>query len=194
MRQPGRIWVRGSLAAGASLILLVAGLSAGRPAASASDTSATTTAQVTAAVTAGSFIGAPSMASPVTWCCASSTLSGLTATGQASVHGESTQSRDTAIAQAVTDATDQATTAAKAAGLSLGKIVELQVSASGYSCPYPLEAGAARSTGATVCQPNGCTQSDTGVACPASTPGAPSTLAPISVESFATVTVTWAIG
>jgi hypothetical protein len=194
MRQRGRIWVRVAVAAGASLILLVAGVSGGRPAATASNQSRTAIAQVTAAsATAGSSIGTPSMA-PIGWCCPGSTPSGLTVTGQASVHGQSTQSRDAAIAEAVTDATDQATTAAKAAGLSLGKIVDLQVSASGYAYPYPLEAGGTGSTGAPMCRPSGCSQSGSGVACPASTPCAPSTVVPIQVESFATVTITWAIG
>lgn len=193
MRQRGRIWVRVASAAGASLVLLIAGVSAARPAASASNQAGTAAARVTAASVSVPPIGAPSMASQVTWCCPGSTPSGLTATGQASVHGQGTQSRDAAIAQAVTDATDQAATAAKAAGIDLGKIVELQVSASGYPYPYPLEAGGVGSTGATACRQSGCFQSGSGVACPASAPCPPST-APVPVESFATVTITWAIG
>jgi hypothetical protein len=75
--------------------------------------------------------------------------------------------------RAVTDATDQAATAAQAAGIDLGKIVELQVSASGYPYPYPLEAGGVGSTGATACRQSGCFQSGSGVACPASAPCPP---------------------
>jgi hypothetical protein len=116
----------------------------------------------------------------------------LTVTGQASARGQGTQARDTAITQAVSDATDQAKTAATAASLSLGKIVDLQVSAPGY--PYPLVAGAEGSSGTAVCSPGGgCSQSGSGVACPASVPCAP-TIAPVTVETFATVTITWAIG
>ena len=40
---------------------------------------------------------------PIAWCCPNGGLTGLTVTGQASVHGQGTSARDAAIAQAVAD-------------------------------------------------------------------------------------------
>ena len=70
---------------------------------------------------------------------------GLTTYGQASVKGQGTAARDAAIAKAVADATDQAKVAAAAAGLTLGKIVSLQVSSSyfGYADGIAVGSGTA---------------------------------------------------
>ena len=38
---------------------------------------------------------------PIAWCCPDGGVTGLTVTGKASVHGQGTSARDTAIAQAV---------------------------------------------------------------------------------------------
>lgn len=125
---------------------------------------------------------------PIAWCCPNGGLTGLTVTGQASVHGQGTSARDSAIAQAVADATDQAKTAAGAAGLSLGRILDLQVSAPPYAYPMGMEA-----SGSGVSPPAEGSSGGSGVACPASSPCPPIAM-PVRVESFASVTITWSIG
>ena len=65
-------------------------------------------------------------------CCSGGSVPGVTATGQATVKGAGSAIRDRAIRQAVADARDQA----EAAGVSLGQILAMQISTSGY--PYPL--------------------------------------------------------
>jgi hypothetical protein len=125
---------------------------------------------------------------PIAWCCPNGGLTGLTVTGQASVHGQGTSARDAAIAQAVADATDQAKAAAAAAGLSLGRIVDLQVSAPPYAYPMGMEA-----SGSGFSPPGGGASGGSGVACPESSP-CPPIATPVRVESFASVTITWSIG
>jgi len=125
---------------------------------------------------------------PIAWCCPNGGLTGLTVTGQASVHGQGTSARDTAIAQAIADATDQAKAAAGAAGLSLGRILSLQVSAPPYVYPTGMEA-----SDSGVSPPAEGSSGGSGVACPVSSPCPPIGM-PARVESFASVTITWSIG
>ena len=131
----------------------------------------------------------------VSICCPgyTSSGSGLTTSGQASVRGQGTAVRDTAIAKAVADATDQAEVAAKAAGITLGAIIDMQVSAP-YFAPYPMEASAVGSgvvgkTGVGMAVPVG----DPGYVSGGSAPGAPPFPTQVPVETFASVTITWSI-
>lgn len=137
--------------------------------------------------------GGPSLPSPV-WCCSAGSPPGLTVTGQATVHGTGAAARAAAVAKAVTDATDQAKAAAGAAGISLGRIVNMQVSAAYY--PYPPPMGAASGGPSPV--PGGpgtagggpaASGRSTAIACPADSPcpGYP------YASTSATVTATWAI-
>jgi hypothetical protein len=132
-------------------------------------------------------------------CCSGSGSTGLTASGEGTVQGQGTSARDEAIAKAVADATDQAKAAAKAAGITLGPIVSLQVSASGYSYPYPVIEQGGTATGKAVG-----TNTTTGVIAPIVTgvepdtgstspgaPGAPGSVGP--VQTYASVTITWSI-
>lgn len=147
---------------------------------------------------------------------------GLTTYGQASVKGQGTAARDAAIAKAIADATDQAKAAAAAAGITLGKIIDLQVSAPyfGYAegiavgggtatkgAPIPpstgMESGVATGVSSTIysgtassgagsapaagSSVGGSTVCPDGASCPVILP------APMPVETFASVTITWAI-
>jgi hypothetical protein len=212
MQQQSRPWGRAALALGAALVVLAIGSSVGGPSALASNRTGVPAAQtIEAPGSIGHAIGDRSVMAPVSWCCSGTSPSGLTVTGQASVRGQGKEARDSAITQAVADATDQAEAAAQAAGITLGKIVDLQVSSSGY--PYPMtatgSAGAAEGAGGSgtiVCRPGGCSESGGGVACPGTAACAPTaiacgdsapcptTIAPAPVETFASVTITWAIG
>jgi hypothetical protein len=125
---------------------------------------------------------------PVWWCCGTGSLKGVTATGQASLKGSSAQVRDQAIRQAVADAKQQAETAAQAAGIKLGQVIDMQISSSGF--PYPLGVGVAgTSTGEAT--------SVVGQAVPPSAPCAFGKVCPepiaVPVQTFVSVTVTWAI-
>jgi Protein of unknown function (DUF541) len=145
-----------------------------------------------------------SPAGPFSWCCPDTSSRGITATGQATVHGRGTTARDQAIAKAVTDATDQAQAAAQAAGVTLGAIQDIQISSPSYA--YPVAEGAPGfSTGAvpatvvpsgsasTSSAPGGNTSSGTAVsACPLARPC--TGLMPAQIATFATVTITWSIG
>lgn len=72
------------------------------------------------------------MAMPA-WCCGTSgVVPGLTTVGQADMDGQGQAARDAAIAAAVRDATAQANAAADAAGIQLGAIIDMQVSAMPY--------------------------------------------------------------
>ena len=116
--------------------------------------------------TVSSGIAAPA------WCCgATSSVPGLTAVGQATVDGQDTAARDAAIASAVQDATDQAQTAAGAAGIQLGAIIDLEVSAMPFFTPMMGTASG-------------------------SSPGSPGggTMEPMRYQSSVSVTITWALG
>lgn len=119
----------------------------------------------------GSAVGRPALV------CCPPTVAGLTATGRATLRGTGTRVRDAAIRAAVADALDQAHAAAAAARVTLGRILSMQVDASGYPYPVPLEApgGVATTPGsAGACPP--------GAPCPTPVP-----------TTFVTVVVTWAI-
>jgi hypothetical protein len=106
------------------------------------------------------------------WCCGTTgSVPGLTVVGQATVDGQATAARDAAIASAVQDATDQAQTAADAAGIQLGAIVDLQVSAMPFFTPM-MGTGAGSS--------------------PGSSGGG--TVEPMPYQSSVSVTITWALG
>ncbi|HET7929761.1 MAG TPA: SIMPL domain-containing protein, partial [Actinomycetota bacterium] len=77
-----------------------------------------------------------SIASPA-WCCTNGSVPGLTVMGQATINDQGSAARDAAIAEAVADATDQARAAADAAGIQLGAVLDLQVSA--MAAVYPME-------------------------------------------------------
>jgi hypothetical protein len=112
-----------------------------------------------------------SIAAPA-WCCGTTgSVPGLTVVGQATVDGQDTAARDAAIASAVQDATDQAQTAADAAGIQLGAIVDLQVSAMPFFTPM---------------------MGTTGGSSPGSSGGG--TTEPMQYQSSVSVTITWALG
>jgi Protein of unknown function (DUF541). len=160
-------------------------------------------AGVVAVIALGGYVsanaGTPSgfnvaSSSPV-WCCVDGQTPGLTVTGEGQVHGRGTDARDAAIARAVADATDQAKAAADAAGVTLGAIVDMQVSSpqypyavpeavSGSSIPGPpADAG---SSGASAGAPGG--------ACPMTTSCDGPIVMPVPFAAYASVTITWAIG
>ena len=123
------------------------------------------------------------------WCCPGGAMPGVTVTGQATLQGSSAQVRDEAIRRAVADARRQADAAANAAGIKLGQVLSMQISCSGW--PYPLEANAGAAVGS----------GGQAIASPAPVP--PSVIcdrqsgcmapSPVSVQTFVSVTVTWAI-
>jgi hypothetical protein len=112
-------------------------------------------------------------------------------TGQASVNGQGTNGRDQAIAQAVADATDQATAAADAAGVTFGRILDMQVYASvAYPCPVAGEVGGTAIAGPTA---NGGGSSPSQGTVASCEPSVPCPTQPC-VGIYATVTMTWSIG
>jgi hypothetical protein len=137
------------------------------------------------AVSGTGVVGAPDgvvssgIAAPA-WCCGpTGYVPGLTTYGQASVDAEGPVARDAAIAAAVKDATAQANAAADAAGITLGSIIDMQVSAMPYA--YPMMMGAASETSGTS---PGSPGSDGGGMEPAPDP----------YLGSVSVTITWALG
>jgi Protein of unknown function (DUF541) len=114
-----------------------------------------------------------------TWCCGgtSGAVPGLTTTGSANMDGQGQAARDAAITAAVKDATAQANVAATAAGINLGALIDMQVSA------MPSYYSMGEASGAPV---------------PAT--GAPGTVgatpspAPDTYYGSVTVTMTWSLG
>jgi hypothetical protein len=105
--------------------------------------------------------------------------------GQATIKDQGGAARDAAIAEAVADATDQAQAAADAAGIHLGAVLDLQVSA--MAVVYPMES--------TVHPDSEIPVGSTGSSGAGSEPGATSAGAtPDRYLGSATVTITWAIG
>jgi hypothetical protein len=127
------------------------------------------------------------------------------------VKGEGKAVRDEAIRQAVADAFEQAQAAAAAGGITLGKVIDMQISSPGY--PYPLieratpafpsgeagsgagvaggvapsgtvSSGAATTVTVSPCPPKATCVEPTPV--PGPTPAVP-------IETFVSVTVTWSI-
>ncbi len=142
--------------------------------------------------------GAAGSTSSLTWCCGGGSAPGITVTGQATVHGRGTSARDDAIARAVADATDQANAAAHAAGITLGTIVDMQVSAPPY--PYAVPEPALRASARippTAPVPGSASGGSSGSgtsasACPMSGPCVPVGVA-LPFEAYASVTITWSI-
>jgi hypothetical protein len=125
-----------------------------------------------------------SIASPA-WCCTTGSVPGLTVMGQATIKDQGSAARDAAIAEAVADATDQAHAAADAAGIHLGAVLDMQVSA--MAVVYPMEG--------TVRPDSGIAVGSTGSSGAGSEPGATGVGAtPDRYLGSATVTITWAIG
>ena len=125
-----------------------------------------------------------SIASPA-WCCTTGSVPGLTVMGQATIKDQGSAARDAAIAEAVADATDQAQAAADAAGIHLGAVLDMQVSA--MAVVYPMEGTVGPNSGIAV--------GSTGSSGAGSEPGATSAGAiPDRYLGSATVTITWAIG
>jgi hypothetical protein len=162
------------LAAGAALFVAGAATASGKGRSSGGQPTVVVGAPTAAGVgVASSSVGVTSSAgvasmpalAPYPWCCPS--LPGVTATGQASVHGQGSTARDQAIARAVADAIAQAQSAATAAHITLGAIVDMQVSAAPNVYPVPL----------------GSTSGGSG----------PTPPTPVQTETFASVTITWAI-
>ena len=117
------------------------------------------------------------MAVAPTWCCGSGgTVPGLTTYGQATMDGQGQAARDAAIAAAVKDATAQANAAADAAGIHLGAIIDMQVSAMPIIYPMAEDVGGV-STGA---------PGSTGMTKPPQTPD--------PYLGSVSVTVTWSLG
>jgi hypothetical protein len=125
-----------------------------------------------------------SIASPA-WCCTTGSVPGLMVMGQATIKDQGSAARDAAITEAVADATDQAQAAADAAGIHLGAVLDMQVSA--MAVVYPMEG--------TVLPDSGIPVESTGTSGAGSEPGATGAGAtPDRYLGSATVTITWAIG
>ncbi len=127
------------------------------------------------------------------WCCTAGGPLGLTATGQAAVAGASAAARALAIARAAADAESQARAAAQGAGISLGPVINVDVS--GPSYPYPLPLGAAATAGLpgkTSAAPGSSGAASPGGPIPACRAGSPCPYP--GAITYATVTITWAIG
>jgi len=117
-----------------------------------SGSTGSTGAAMNGVAVAGTAVAAPGVVSSgiaaPAWCCGGyGGVPGLTAVGQATVSGQSPDARDAAIGKAVKDATDQANAAAEAAGITLGPIVDLQISAIPFA--YPMIGAAGSSPGST---------------------------------------------
>ena len=119
---------------------------------------------------------------PIAWFPPNGMLPGITVTGQAVLNGSGPKIRDEAIRMAVADAKEQAEVAADAAGAKLGQVMSMQVSGSGY--PYPI--GIAADGGASTAIGSVSPACEKGAACP------PNVVAP--VQTFVSVTITWALG
>ena len=118
------------------------------------------------------------------WCCTTGAVPGLTVMGEATIKGQGRAARDAAIAEAVADATDQAQAAADAAGIPLGPVLDMQVSA--MTVVYPMEGTVSANSGIAV--------GSTGSSGTGSEPGATGSGAtPDEYLGSATVTITWAI-
>jgi Protein of unknown function (DUF541) len=156
---------------------------------------AVTVGAVVAVLTLGGFVaanaGSPSASDQPTtapaWCCIDGTSHGVTVTGVGSVHGRGDDARDAAIARAVADATDQAKTAADAAGVTLGAVVDMQVSAPMY--PFAVPEAASGSADSAV---SSTTSVEPGAMCPMTTCGDGGS-APMPFVPSVSVTITWSI-
>jgi hypothetical protein len=139
----------------------------------------------------------PALMSYPVGCCAAGSPLGLTVTGQATVRAAGTAARASAIARVVADAAGQAKAADGAAGISLGRVINMQVSARYYLYALPMgaaagkatcSAGATGATGATGVSASG-GAGISAVPCPdlSQCPGYS------CVSTYASVTITWAL-
>lgn len=161
---------------------------------SASSSLASTVGSSSGASGSGSAIACPAIegangvtgcgGSPIVWFPPNGTMPGITVTGQAVLNGSGPKVRDEAIRMAVADAREQAEVAADAAGVKLGQVLSMQVSGSGYPYPIGMAADAAASTAVGVATP----------ACAKDAPCPPVIVSPAPVQTFVSVTVTWALG
>ena len=128
------------------------------------------------------------------WCCSAGSPLGLTVTGQATVRAAGSAARASAIAKAVADAAGQAKAAASAAGISLGRVINIQISSPYY--PYPLAMGAAgggAGNGAGTPGAPSMGSSTAGGASAVPCPGLSQDPSYPCVSTYASVTITWAI-
>jgi hypothetical protein len=193
MTMVSRIPIRAGVAVAASLMVIVVGAGIGGASTSSPSPPVTRTISSSSRGIAVSIPAPPvtQVESSLSWCCDGASGPGLTVTGQANVNGQGANGRDQAIAQAVADATDQATAAAEAAGVTLGQVIDMQVSASlPYPCPVAGEAGGTAIAGPTASAggsspPDGAiAECEPSVPCPAQQ----------CAGAYATVTMTWSIG
>ena len=121
-------------------------------------------------------------------------LAGVTATGQAQLEGQGDEVRDAAIAQAVADAREQADAAALAAGITLGKVIDLDISAPPFY-PVPLPAGAeGGKAGGGAPGSTGSTGAAPVAPIPTCYPDVPCDDTPeFQPMTFVTVTITWEV-
>jgi hypothetical protein len=177
-----------AIAAAAAVLVVGAATASGQEVPSSDQTSSGGGVSGTTGVGAGTAI-AVSPDYPVSsgiampeWCCGGGTgyVPGLTTYGQATVDGHDPADRDAAIAVAVQDATAQANAAADAAGISLGAIIDMQVSATPYYA-YPMMGDASGSSGSSPGSPGGGME-------PAPAP------APDMYLGSVSVTITWSLG
>jgi hypothetical protein len=122
-------------------------------------------------------------------CCSGGYPLGLTATGQAAARGTGAAARASAIARAVADARNQASAAASAGGVTLGRVVDMQVSAPYYRYPLPMGAAAGGSAGGS---PGATSSGGSGAPAVMCAVGSPCPYPGFGMS--VTVTVTWAIG
>jgi hypothetical protein len=135
-------------------------------------------------------VTSPTVSYP-TWCCSAGNPLGLTVTGEATVRGNDATARSAAIASAVADAEAQAKAVAHAAGISLGRIINIEVSTPYY--PYPIPLGAARAGNTTNPPPATGASGAPGSGAPTPECPAGSECAYPAATTYASVTVTWAI-
>jgi Protein of unknown function (DUF541) len=167
-----------------AVVLVVATATALAQSGSSNDPSAPANEQLSSTTIATAATASGSSTALPAWCCTSGSVPGLTATGQATIKDQGTAARDVAIADAVADATDQAQAAADAAGIHLGAVLEMQVSA--MPVAYPMMGAANSGSGVAV--------GSTGSSSAGSEPGVTGPVSPVRYLGSATVTITWAIG
>jgi hypothetical protein len=163
-RSPARLVL--ALAAAALVLVIGAATAFGQDVAPSDDSSggggvSGTTGSTGVAVSGTGMLAAPDVAvgsgiAAPAWCCGTTSyVPGLTTVGQATVDGQDPPARDAAIAAAVQDATAQANVAADAAGIQLGAIIDMQVSAMPYYYPYPMMGTTSGSSGSSPGSPGG---------------------------------------
>ncbi len=184
-RYPARLVL--AIAAAAAVLVVGAATASGQEAPSSDQASSGGGASGSTGIGAGTAIAvspdysvSSGIAAPA-WCCGTSGyVPGLTTYGQATVDGQDPADRDAAIAVAVQDATAQANAAADAAGITLGAIIDMQVSAAPYYYDYPMVGTATGVSGSSPGSPG------SGGMEPAPAPGV--------YFGSVSVTITWDLG